>query len=102
MNKEISSTYVSSLYSNGQFISDEWILDLGCIMHMSFQKDKFQFLHKHKYAFVIIGDIIKLEVHGIGNVCINGRIIDNILYVLILEGIYYQHFKLQKRVILLN
>ena len=48
---------------------------------MCFEKDKFELLQKHKPDTVVIGNNSKLTIHGIGNIAINGRTVENVLYV---------------------
>jgi len=46
-----------------------------------FEKDKFENFHKYRKDAVVIGDSSILEVKGIGSVLIQGKILENVLYV---------------------
>ena len=51
---------------------------------MCFEKAKFENFHKYRKDVVVKGDNSILEVHGIESVLIQGKILENVLYVPIL------------------
>jgi len=48
---------------------------------MCFEKDKFENFNKYRKDVIVIGDSSVLEVQGIGSVLIQGKVLENVLYV---------------------
>lgn len=80
-NKYQPYDYVYTLYSQCNFLFDEYILDFGCTNHMCCQKEEFQSLYKQRSNSILIGNNTKSEVHGIRSVWINEKILYNFLYI---------------------
>jgi len=48
---------------------------------MCFEKDKFENFHKYRKDEIVISDNSILEVQGIGSLWLQGRILENVLYM---------------------
>jgi len=73
------------LYSMFHSFSSNWIIGSVCTNHLCFEKKKFENFHKYKKDAVVIGDSFTLEVQGIESVLIHGKVLDNVLYILMLR-----------------
>jgi len=62
-------------------MTSEWIVDSGCTNHMCFEKVKFENFHEYRKNPVVIGDSSFLKVQGIGNVLLQGKVLENVIYV---------------------
>ena len=69
-----------ALMENSRF-SMEWILELGVSYHMGSSKGDFSLLNKSQVPHIFMGDDMRMEVEGKGNVEIENGEFRDVLYV---------------------
>jgi len=79
--KNKKGAYVCDFYSKSHNFTNDWVVNLGCTNHMSFERNKFENFHKHRKNAIVIRDNSMLEVQGIGIVLMHGKVIEGVLFV---------------------